>query len=175
MTLPIGLVVVLSVLHVVGWSVYVGGAITMELVLRHAQDYMKPSQIAHVCQFSGKRYRWWSFFCLLVLLATGVPLALQQPGSFDYTTPRGMTVWFLCTLWAVQMFVLALLSFRIHPAMHARLTSDMTPDEMKRERQRVGVAIQHMDRTVRTELAIALVALFAGSALHLESMSANGS
>lgn len=174
MDLPVRLVVLLSVAHVLAWAVYVGGAITMELVLRHAQDFMKPSQIAHVCQYSGKRYRWWSFFCLVILLATGVPLALQQPGSFDYTTPRGMIVWFLCAVWVVQMGVLALLSFRIHPAMHARLTADMSPEQMTRERQRVGVAIQRMDRTVRTELAIALVAVFAGSALHLDSMSAHG-
>jgi len=42
----------LSTLHALAWSIYVGGAICMELILRHAQQFMKPSQTAYVCEFS---------------------------------------------------------------------------------------------------------------------------
>lgn len=165
-------VVALSTVHVLAWSVYVGGAVCMELVLRHAQNYMKPSQIAVVCQHSGKRYRWWSFYCLLLLLVTGILLAMQHPAPFDPTRVFGLVVWSLCGLWVIQMSILGLLSFHIHPAMHARLSSDMTPEEMARERARVGVAITRMDRTVRVELFCALLALLAGSVLHLDSVGA---
>ncbi len=160
-------VTVLSTVHVLCWSIYVGGAICMELVLRYAQNYMKPSQIAVVCQHSGKRYRWWSFYCLLLLMISGILLAQTQPAPFDPSTKYGLIVWFLCVLWVIQLAILGVLSFRIHPDMHARLTSRMREEEMRIERARVGVAITRMDRTVRLELACALVALFAGSMLHL--------
>lgn len=172
LVLDMSWVVALSTVHALAWSVYVGGAVCMELLLRHAQNYMKPSQIAVVCQHSGKRYRWWSFYCLLLLLVTGIPLAMQHPAPFDPTRIYGLAVWSLCGLWVIQMIILALLSFHIHPAMHARLSSDMTPEEMARERARVGVAITRMDRTVRVELFCALLALFAGSVLHLDSVGA---
>lgn len=159
----------ISTVHALCWTIYVGGAICMELVLRYAQNFMRPSQIAVVCQHSGVRYRWWSFFCLLGLLVTGIPLALMHPSPFDPSTRYGLTIWFLCTLWIVQMGILGLLSLRIHPDMHARLTSDMSSEEMQRERARVGVAITRMDSTVRLELACAILALFAGSILHLDS------
>ncbi|MBD3647393.1 MAG: CopD family protein [Pseudomonadales bacterium] len=163
-------IVLLSTAHVLCWAVYVGGAITMELVLRHAQQYMKPSQIAVVCQRSGKRYRWWSFYCLLLLMATGLLLAQQHPAPLDPSTAYGLTVWMLCGLWILQLAILGLLSLRIHPDMHARLTSDMSPEEMQRERARVGVAITRMDRTVRIELFCAIAAMFLGTILHLDSM-----
>jgi len=167
--------VLLSTVHVLAWCIYVGGAICMELVLRYAQTVMKPSQIAVVCQHSGKRYRWWSLLCLIVLLATGIPLALQHPAAFDPTTARGMTVWILCGLWIVQMAILGILSLRIHPDMHARLTTDMTPEQMQAERARVGVASVRMDRTVRLELFCAIAAMLAGSFLHLDTVAATGS
>lgn len=164
--------VLLSTVHALCWAIYVGGAICMELVLRYAQNFMKPSQIAVVCQYSGIRYRWWSLFCLAGLLITGILLAIAQPAPFDPSTRYGLVVWILCALWIAQMLILGLLSLRIHPDMHARLTSDMTPDEMHRERARVGVAITRMDRTVRLELGLAILAMFAGSILHLDSVGA---
>ena len=93
-----------------------------------------------------------------------------NPGSI-----AGFTIWALLALWMVQMAILGVLSFRIHPDMHARLTSDMTPEQMQVERARVGEAIVKMDRTVRIELACALVAVFLGSIAHLNTVTSSGS
>lgn len=154
----------LSTIHALAWSVYVGGAICMEGVLRYAQNFMKPSQTAHVCEWSGKRYRWWSAVCLTILMATGIPLTFL---TGLHETPYLLVVLLLVGLWVVQVAVLVLLTFRVHPDMHARLLPSMSKEEMQVERARVGLAIVRMDRTVRIELAVAVVAMLAGSALHL--------
>ena len=167
-------VIVVSTVHGLAWSVYVGGAVCMELVLRHAQQFMKPSQIAVVCQKSGKSYRWWSFVCLLLLFATGVLLARHDGLTFSRSDLVGVTLWALVTLWFVQLFILGLLSFRIHPDMHARLTSDMTGEQIKIERARVGRAIVNMDRTVRIELGCALLAMALGSLLQFGPLLSGG-
>lgn len=155
---------VLSMIHSLAWSVYIGGAICMEAVLRYAQQFMKPSQTAYVCEFSGKRYRWWSAVCLTILIATGVPMIFLR-GLHE--TPYLLVVLLLTGLWAAQVAILALLALRVHPDMHARLLPSMSPEEMKRERARVGQAIVRMDRTLRLELAVGVVAMLAGSMLHL--------
>jgi len=158
--------VLLLWVHTVAWSVYVGGAVTMELVLRYAQQFMRPSQVAVVCQAAGRSYRWWSFVALMLLLATGIPLALDYPGGFDPRTLAGRVIWGICGLWLVQLALLALLAYRVHPDMHARADATMSQEEIARERRRLGQAIQRMDRVVRIELAGTLAALLFGAALH---------
>jgi uncharacterized membrane protein len=139
----------------------------MELVLRHAQNYMRPSQIAVVCQKAGMQYRWWSLICLLLLLITGVLLVQYHPQPFQLATHRGLVIIGLCVLWLIQILILALLSFWIHPDMHLRVAASMTEEEVNNERKRVGAAIVNMDITVRAELACALIAMLAGTSLHL--------
>ncbi len=159
---------VLSAIHALAWSISVGGAVCMELVLRYAQQFMKPSQTAYVCEFSGKRYRWWSCVCLAVLLVTGVLMALRSGVT---STLYVSVLVLLGGLWVVQVALLALLSFRIHPDMHARLLPSMSAEEVQHERQRVGVAIVQMDRTLRTELVVLLFAVLAGAALHMSRLA----
>tara|TARA_B100002003_G_scaffold187783_1_gene176378 strand:- start:43 stop:531 length:489 start_codon:yes stop_codon:yes gene_type:complete len=156
----------LSAAHILAWSIYVGGAITMELVLRHAQQFMRPSQVAIVCQAAGRSYRWWSLVALSVLMATGIPMALRQPHAFDASSTFGLLLWVLCGVWLLQVTILALLAVRVHPDMHARMAAGLTEEEIGRERQRVAVAIRRMDRLLRLELAGCIVAVLLGAALH---------
>lgn len=153
----------LASVHALAWSIYVGGAIIMELVLRYAQGSMRPSQVAIVCQRAGNRYRWISFFCLVLLLATGLALA----GPIVTGSPEAIVLVALGAIWLALAAILALLSFYIHPEMHIRVSSSMTEEEVRQERQRVGRAIVRMDITVRIELGLALFAVLLGAALHV--------
>ncbi len=152
--------------HALAWAVYVGGAITMELVLRYAQKFMRPSQVGIVCQRAGHNYRWWSLLALTILMLTGSPMAMRQPDAFDAGSTFGMTLWVLCSVWLLQIIILALLTFRFHPDMHARMAVSLGDEERQRERQRVGVAIRRMDQLLRLELAGCIVAVVLGSQLH---------
>ena len=80
---------------------------------------------------------------------------------------QGLAVILLVVFWGIQMVILGLLTFRFHPDMHARLETWMSEEEMKRERARVGVAIVRMARTVRVELAVAVLAMLTGASLHV--------
>ena len=53
----------LATIHVIAWSIYAGGAITMEFILRDAQRTMPPAQIGVVCKRAGSRYRWVRWLC----------------------------------------------------------------------------------------------------------------
>lgn len=158
--------------HSIGWAIYVGGSVTMELVLRHAQQYMRPSQVAVVCQASGTRYRWWSFFALMLLLASGIPLAWNYPGGFDLANLSGQLIGAITLLWLAQLAILGLLAFRVHPDMHARADARLSEEAFKEERRRIGEAIRRMDLLLRIELGGAIFALLLGAALHQPALIA---
>ena len=138
----------------------------MEFVLKHAQDYMKPSQTAVVCLHAGLRYRWWSLGCLLGLMTTGLLMTTYRSESIDLQSLYGMTIIAMIVLWSVQLGILALLSFYFHPEMHLRVSPSMSAEEIHIERRRVGAAIVNMAITVRFELAFAIIAVLLGAALH---------
>lgn len=159
-------------IHILAWAVYLGGAIAMEFILRHAQSFMRGSQVAVVCQNSGRKYRWLSFVCLLLLLVTG----LMRAGITESTESTEITettllysflLFSIVLIWVLLLGILGLLSFHIHPEMHLRVSPSMTEQEVTIERQRVGVAIRQMDIWVRIELLLALLATLAGAALRI--------
>lgn len=158
--------ILLGFIHALGWSVYLGGAIYMELVWRHAQNHIPPSQIAVVCLNAGRSYRWLSLVCLVLLLASGIGLIKNFDPAILFT-PYGKMLSGLTGIWIVLIIILALLSFYIHPALHLRVSSSMTKEEIRLERQRVAKAIVQMDITLRLEIACAMLALLAGTSLHL--------
>jgi uncharacterized membrane protein len=169
--------ILLAALHVFGWAVYAGGALTMELVLRHAQGAMRPSQVAVVCMNAGLRYRWWSLFALLLLGATGFLMALRLDeaalaargtvSAFHLGASYGRTMLALVILWALLLGVLALLALWVHPTMHTRFSSAMDEAQVEREKERIRSAIRRMDLLLRLELGGALLALLLGSSLRL--------
>lgn len=147
--------------HNMAWAVYLGGAISMELVLRHAQQFMRGSQVAVVCQNSGRKYRWLSLACLIILLVTG----LMRVTWVQMTQSEMVLLFGALLLWSLLVGILALLALHIHPEMHLRVSSSMTEEEVRTERKRVGVAIQRMDFWVRAELMIAVLAMMVGTAM----------
>lgn len=163
--------------HAIGWATYVGGSLTMELVLRHAQQSMRPSQVAVVCQRAGLRYRWFGLASLVTVGATGVLQLLRldeaalatRAGSpaLSLADPYGRTVLLLAVLWLVLAAIWSVMTFWLHPAMHARFSAEMSKEQAQGERQRIGVQIRRMDRSLRAELTVALLALIVGATLRL--------
>ena len=170
----------LATIHVIAWSVYVGGAITMEFILRYAQRTMPPSQIGVVCKRAGGRYRWLALAMLGVIGASGLAMVLETGDSglrgrlgdprLSLGDPYGRTLLLLTLAWAVSLALVSLMAFRLHPAQSKRVKHDMSQEEVAAERLRVGRAIRHMELTLRSELVTALVAMALGASLHAGGM-----
>lgn len=166
----------LATLHVAGWAVYVGGAVTMEWVLRYAQRTMPPSQTAVVCKHAGSRYRWFALAALVVTGVTGVLSLLtiddgELAGRFSNPElslgdPYGRTLVLLGVAWLVLFAVLSSMAFWLHPAQARRSRPEMTKEEIQAERERVGRAIKRMEWALRTELIVSILAVGLGASLH---------
>lgn len=165
----------LTALHVLGWSVQVGGAITMEWVLRYAQRTMPPSQVGVVCQNAGHRYRWFALGSVMLVGVTGLLLVLRlDPADLTARTGRdhltlsnayGRTLLLLTAAWAVLFAAVAAMAFVLHPAQARRSLPHATKEEIQRERERVWRAIRRMEIALRTELATSLAAMALGASL----------
>lgn len=153
------------------WTVYVGGALVMEFVWRPAQEHLPMAQIGVACQKMGRRYRWIALLTLVVAGASAAAeLALRDPTvSLSVNSPYGRTVVALGACWVALVGIVSMMTFFAHPALHVRTTSDLDPDARAVARERVARAIRRMDRCLRAELVLALVAT-----LVLATLSAGG-
>lgn len=161
--------------HVLGWAVYIGGAVLMEVVWRPSQEHIPPAQVNVVCSFMGRRYRWIALAALAALFLSGVGLLLES-GHLSTTSPifrpplvlsnsYGRTMLALTILWAFLFGLLLMLGVVAHPALHVRMSSDMSDEERRAARAAVGQAIRRMDVLLRVELAGAGIAAFLGTTL----------
>lgn len=165
----------LATIHVIAWSIYAGGAITMEFILRDAQRTMPPAQIGVVCKRAGSRYRWVALAMLGVIGASGLAMVIDTGDSglrgrmgeprLSLGDAYGRTLLLLTVAWAISLSLVSLMAFRLHPAQSKRVKVDRTPDEVAAERLRMGRAIHHMELTLRTELLMAFVAVALGASL----------
>ena len=163
-------------LHAIGWSVYAGGPITMEWVLRYAQRTMPPSQVAVVCQRAGHLYRWFSLAALAATGVTGAMLWLRLDNAALAARPRhprmslgdpyGRTLLVLAIDWAVLVGLVSAMAFWLHPDQARRSRPHMTPEEIQQERARVGRAIKQMELVLRSEFVLSIVAVGLGASLH---------
>lgn len=123
------------------------------------------SQIGVACQSMGRRYRWVALAMLLVIAVASLTLLPgRAPETLSISSRFGRTVIALAALWLVLVALVASMAFSAHPALHVRMPSSLDPEARAAARGEVGRAIRRMDRRLRSELVIALVAtLFAAS------------
>lgn len=161
----------LSALHGLAWAIYAGGAITMEWVLRYAQQTMPGSQVGVVCKNAGMRYRWMALGCLTVIGITGGLMLLRLDDSglagrdLSLRDSYGRTMLLLSITWALGLGAVLAMAFWLHPAQRKRSLPEMTAEQVAAERQRVGQAIGRMDKALKFELALAVLSIALGASL----------
>jgi uncharacterized membrane protein len=166
----------IATVHALAWAIYIGGSLTMEVILRYAQRTMPPSQVAVVCKHAGSRYRWVGLGALLLIGASGGAMVLRIDDAYLATRPGdpelslsdayGRTLLLLAIAWVALLAAVSAMAFWLHPAQSKRSHPGMTSEEIAQERQRVGVAIARMNRVLRFELVLAIVAAGLGASLH---------
>jgi uncharacterized membrane protein len=161
--------------HASAWAIYVGGAITMDVILRYAQKTMPPSQVAVVCKNAGGRYRWIALGSLLVIGTTGAAMVLRlseadlagRPGDpvLSLSDAYGRTLLLLSAGWLALFAIVVAMAFWMHPAQARRSRPDMTPEEIQAERRRVGLSIARMNRLLKAELYLSIAMVAVGVSL----------
>lgn len=140
--------IVLTSVHVAATALYLGGAVTMEFVLRHAQRELPGPQTAVTCQVSGRMWRWWAQGAL-ALAGVSFAVSTRMAGP-----PPGMVLVYIL-VWSSLVAVLVLLSYRAHPALARKIPPGASAEERSSSREELKKAIARMDRLLRLELGLA--------------------
>lgn len=149
---------------------YLGGAITMELVLRYAQEDLPGPQTAVTCRVAGDRWKWIALASLSTFGAGGILSVLLRgpliPVAWGWAYTVGLIGSALC--WSFLMWLLVRMTFGAHPALSLRPDPSMPKAEFDQTREALKRAIKRMDRFLRAELFVALaMTAFASLVLQL--------
>ncbi len=131
-------------------SVYLGGALVMELVWRPAQRAVPPAQVGVVCQRMGRRWRWVASGTLGLVAAAWI-FWPRSPAP-DWAAPLSVLCWGSLAALVLTMGVL------LHPRSHARGRAAADGAAHAAARRRRLRAMRAMDVLLRMELAVAVAA-----------------
>jgi predicted Kef-type K+ transport protein len=138
---------------------YVGGALSMEVLLRYAQRSLPGSQTAVTCQVSGRLWKRWAQGALVLwgLSTLGLGVTGRYEGDRLQIT---MALTAFAIFWLALSGVLATLSLVAHPALAKRLEPGASEEKKAEWRLELRRAIRRMDRLLRVELSLALALAF---------------
>ncbi len=139
----------------------------MEWVWRPAQEHLPAAQTAEACRRMGRHYRWLALSSLVVIGATGwARLEEADSGSsLSLDHSYGRTLWTLVGLWFALVGLVGVLTVVAHPALHRRASSELDATQFAVSREEVRRANARMDRVLRADLVVALVAALLGASL----------
>lgn len=159
---------ILLAFALLAFALYLGGAISMELILRFAQEDLPGPQTAVTCKVSGDRWKWIALFTILATGASTLPMVLMRspviPSAYGWVYVTAIVG--CAAAWAALLTILVKMSFRAHPALAFRPDPSMSPEEFAETRQALKRAIRRMDLLLRAELGIAI---FMGACLSVIS------
>lgn len=167
--------VLLGGLHVLGFSVYIGGLFFMEAVLAPAQAAIAPAQASVISRKAGDRQAWVAWSSLALIVVTGV-LRLARANMLDasgafFLSPSiassgyGRTVFALFGLWCVLVALGLIMTLVLRPILVAKIPPTLSSDEQQRRQERMMAAARWMGIVMRIDLAVVLIAAVFGVSL----------
>lgn len=157
--------IVIGFVFTVALSVYLGGALVMELVWRPAQRDLPPPQVGVLCHHMGRRYRWVALGALGVLAAawfagraTGRAGALGLAGAASGRLPVAVSpAAVAAACWGVLVALVLAMGVLLHPRSHQRGRARAGGGGAETRRRRLH-AMRAMEVLLRLELVVALAA-----------------
>lgn len=158
--------IVIGFAFTVALSVYLGGALVMELVWRPAQRDLPPPQVGVLCQRMGRRYRWVALGALGLLAVAWT--AWRALGRATVPLPAGVApaqllagaslVTLAAACWGVLVALVLAMGVLLHPRSHWRGRAGAGGTGAIETRRRRLRAMRVMEVLLRVELAVALAA-----------------
>lgn len=167
--------ILLGSLHVIGFSVYIGGLFFMEAVLSPAQAAISPAQAGVISRKTGDRQMIVAWSALALIIVTGVlRLArahmLDASGTFFLksdiaSSGYGDTLFAMFGLWCALVVLGLVMTFVLRPILIGKIPPTLSSDEQQRRQQRMVTAARWMGIVMRADLVVVLAAAVLGVSL----------
>ena len=167
--------VLLGSLHVIGFSVYIGGLFFMEAVLAPAQAAISPAQAGVISKKTGDRQMIVAWSALALIIVTGV-LRLDRADRLDFSgtfflksniasSDYGTTIFALFGLWCALVVLGLIMTFVLRPILVGKIPPTLSSDEQKKRQGRMVTAARWMGIVMRADLLLVVVAAVLGVSL----------
>ncbi len=155
-------------LMTVAWSIYLGGALIMELVWRPVQQIVPPSQTGVLCLRMGKKYKWMALAALILIAASQIIMvphgefstrfaSVPIIANLNHPQLQNWQRYFLSLGWVLLVAVVLGMGTLIHPLSHTKLPVIASESERLQFRKKRLSLIAMMNRMLRFELFAALL------------------
>lgn len=158
-------------LHALGVSIYLGGALVMELVLVPAQKAIPPAQAQVMGQKAADRYLILAWSALGLIVASGV-MRLYSMGNEHFLkgerlfdTMYGRTLFTMMMLWLVLVANGAIMTFVLRPRLAGKMKAQVSAAQVQARQQQMMRAAEHLTLITRIDLAIAFLVALLGASL----------
>lgn len=167
--------VLLGSLHVIGFSVYIGGLFFMEAVLAPAQSAISPAQAGIISQKTGDRQMIVAWSALALILVTGI-LRLSQLNMLDASgsffldsniasSGYGKTIFAMFGLWCALVVLGLVMTFVLRPVLTGKIPPTLSADEQKKRQEKMVSAARWMGIVMRADLLLVVAAAVLGVSL----------
>ncbi len=167
--------VILGSLHVIGFSVYIGGLFFMEAVLAPAQSAISPAQAGVIAKKTGDRQMIVAWSALALIIVTGI-LRLSREHMLDASgtlfldsniasSGYGTTIFVMLGLWCALVALGLVMTFVLRPILTGKISPTMSADEQSKRQDKMVSAARWMGIVMRVDLLLVVVAAVLGVSL----------
>lgn len=155
------------ILHIVAVIFYVGGCVFLDLIFTPAQNSIPPSQASVIGQKIGKYFAILAWASLLVIGASGLTLLYSLGFMSDilYTSRYGYWLVSKMLVWIILAINGAIMTLLLRPRLEGKLALPVVPEDADRKRADLIRASTLLNRLVRTNTILSLVAAVIGASL----------
>lgn len=155
------------ILHIVAVALYVGGSVFLDLIFSPAQDSIPPSQASVIGQKVGRYFAILAWVSLFVIGASGL-IQLYSLGFMNdalYTTRHGYWLISKMLVWLILAIDGAIMTLWLRPRLEGKLPLPVVPEDADRKRADLIRAATLLNRLVRFNTFLSLVAVVIGASL----------
>lgn len=163
--------------HDIAIAVYIGGAISMELVLGPAQNSIPPAQAQVMGQKSADRFLWLVWGSLGFIIVSGIARVWRMnmlEGSWPFVADimkldvsYGRTIWAMFGIWILLVINGLIITFVLRPRLSGKMSAGVSAQRAAADRDIRMRAAHQVEILTRVDIGLALLAALLGASLKL--------
>jgi len=159
---------IVRIFHLLGIVIYVGGSFFLDVIFSRAQKYIPPAQASIIGQRVGRDFAIMAYASLAIIAVTGI-LQMHYLDLLDnpdiFTRGYGRWLAIKMSFWLLLLVNGLVMTFLLRPRLEGKLPFRANPENAEKRRESMMAAALSLDRLVRLNLIISVLAAVIGASL----------
>ncbi len=158
---------IVRIFHILAIVTYVGGSFFLDIIFSRAQKYIPPAQASIMGQRVGRDFAITAYASLFVIAVTGL-FQMYYLNLFDgdiFTRGYGRWLAIKMGFWLILLVNGLIMTVLLRPRLEGKLSFQSDPENAEKRREGMMAAALSLDRLVRLNLIISVLAVVIGASL----------